>query len=263
MIATRLTAFHLRKQLWRGLVAAFFMALVQAGALFIFDEGSIEQLSLLKGGLPFPSAMLGLHGSATLSQHLASLCYGFLLPLMGLMLMGSLSARLLSHKVETGEMAYYLALPLRRGALVITAFLTGIALIIVTIAVQSGITLLAAHLMHPDKLNPAHFLMMNLGLLLQKLLALCMALAVSAGQDERVPARRLSRALMGLFFLISLLSRPSQMPGFLRYLGLFALADHSALAAGRLSVALLILPAASILFLMLAIRRFSARDLAL
>ena len=143
------------------------------------------------------------------------------------------------------------------------AALAAAALAVLALAAQMAVTLLAAQLMHPGKLNAIHFLMMNLGLFLQMLLALCVALLVAAGQDEWAPARRRIAALTGLFFLISLLSRPHQMPGVLRYAGLFSLADQAALALGKLSPELLIMPAAAGLFLLAAVRRFSARNLAL
>lgn len=259
----RLVSFQFGKRWGRALLWALPMALVQVAALLLFDEGSIQQLAQLRAELPWPTALLGIGSSATLSAHLASYGYAFLLPLLGFAFASSLAAQLVAGQVETGEMAYYLALPLHRRAMPLIAALTGGALLLCSLLAQMGLAALGALLLHPGRLDAVHFLLMNLGLYLQLLLALAIGLIPACAQDEMRPARRQGRALIALLWLVSLLPRLRHMPAPVKYLAPFSWVDQGALSAGRLSPELLILPAIALLCLAMAAMDFSRRDLAL
>lgn len=259
----RLFAFQMKKRLFFSLLGGLLMGLFCAASLLVYDEHSIAQLTELRAAAPFPSALLGLSGSANLVDHLRSLCYGFLLPLLGFAFVIAIARRLIAGQVETGEMAYYLALPLRRSTLVLLQALVLFCCTLLMVLAQAAVCALAAFLLKRGELNLPWFLWLNLGLLVQLLLTGGIALMFSCTHDEARPAGRAAWLLALFFFLISLLSRPQQMPGFLRYAGLYSLVDLQALSTGRpdlLSVAPLLF---ALLCLLFGIRRFSRRDLAL
>lgn len=259
----RLSLFQLRKHLQSVMISGILMAVLNVGAVLLYEEELIEALSQARAGLPFPAAALGIYGSASLAGHLASLCYGFLLPSIGFALAVRLASGLMAGQEESGEMAYYLALPIRRGSLVLsqTLALFGCLLVVAILAGLGGFA--AAALLKPGELRLPAWLLMQAGLLVQWMLAGAIALYFSCGTGEKRRAARQARLLIALFWLVSLLSRPHQMPAILKYLGLFALIDQQALAATRPLLEMLLPLAAAALFLLLGLRRFAGRDLML
>ncbi len=260
---TRLWGYQLKKQLPWLLLWCLAALLLSAGAVSIYDAYTIEQLSNARAQSPFLFAAMGIFGSATLSNHLASLLYGLVLPVLGSALAIRLAARMTAGKLETGEMAYYLALPLRRSAIgLVQAVVVASGLLLFVLAATAGGVAAAAWL-KPGELNMAWYLYMNAGLFLMLCMSAGLALAVALGSDEAAHARRIAGMLFLLFFVLHALSRPGQMPGWLAYLSWYSLYDPQALSTGRLSpVQLLMVPVAQ-LFLAIGLRRFASRNLPL
>lgn len=259
----RLFWFHMRKRLPLSLVAGLLMGLISAASLLVYDPHSIEMIAELRAAAPFPSAVLGLGGSISLVDHLRSLAFGFVLPLIGFAFVIACARRLIAAKVASGELAYYLALPVRRATLVLVFAGVLLACTLLMVLVQAAVSAAAAALLHPQEMNLLWYAWLNLGLLLQLLVTGAIGLMFSAGSDEARPAGRRAWLLSMLLFVIAMLSRAQQMPGFLRYLGIYSLVDLQALSTGRPDL----FTAAPLLFMLLClligIRRFSGRDLAL
>lgn len=259
----RLWAFQVKKQLPWLLMWCLAALLLCAGAVSIYDDYTVEQLSNARAQGTFLFSAMGILGSATLSNHLASLLYGLLLPVLGSALAICLSARMTAGKLETGEMAYYLALPLRRStvALVQAAVVGAGLLLFVLSAVAGGVA--AAAWLKPGELSIVWFFWMNAGLFLMLCMSAGLALAVSLGSDEAARARRLAGLLFLVLFVVYAISRPGQMPAWLRYFSWYSLYDPQALSTGRLSPAYLLMLPVSLLLLLIGLRRFASRNLPL
>lgn len=245
------------------LFAGLVMAALQLGAVLLYDEGTVQAFSEARAQAPAFFAALGVHGSATLTQHLSSLLYGFLLPLIGLMQAAALGSRLVADKVETGELSHYLALPLRRPAFgLMQAGLLMLGLLLpVILAAAAGI--MAGGLLRPGQLNDRWFLWLNLGLFLALSLFGGLCFLVSALRDERRPASRQGLTLGLLLVLISMAARIREVPAFVSYLTPLSLYDPAGLAQGKLYPLSLLLPLLSLLLVLAGLRGFSRRELAL
>ncbi len=90
------------KKLSRSSIAwGMFMALFSLGAILSFTDNNITALSEARAQAPDFFSALKVGGSATLLDHLASLLYGFLLPVAGSALSVRLAERLLPAMIQT------------------------------------------------------------------------------------------------------------------------------------------------------------------
>lgn len=259
----RLLLFQFRKRLPLCLVGGLLMGLLSASSLLIYDEHSIELIGQLRAAAPFPAAFLGLSGSANLVDHLRSLCYGFLLPLIGFAFVIATARRLIAGQLESGELAYYLALPLRRSSILLMQAMVLLLCSLLMVLVQAALCALAAFLLKPGEMNGLWYLWLNLGLLAQLMITGGIAIMFSAIHDEARPAGRAAWLLTGFIFLISMLARWHQLPGFLKYVGIYGIIDLQALSTGRPELIMLAPLGLGLICLLIGIQRFAGRDLAL
>ncbi|MHC1785691.1 MAG: hypothetical protein AB9880_01315 [Christensenellales bacterium] len=259
----KLLRFQLKRQLPLTLFFGLLAAALSVGAVLLYDEGTLQAFSEARAAAPFLFAMLGVQGSATLTEHLSSLLYGFLLPILGSLYAIALSSRLVADKVETGEMSYYLALPVRRSGFALTQFMALVLglLALAVFAVLAGTA--AGEVFAAGRLHLAWYLELNAGLFLAWTMAGGLAFLVSCAVDELRRASRLSAFVLVLFFCLSLAARPREMPGFLRYLSFWSLFDYAGLALGRLEVWNLLMPLVTAIFVLAGLRVFSTRELPL
>ncbi len=258
-----LLGFHLRRQLPLVIVAALLMAGLHLGAALLYDEGTVEAFSQARGQAPYLFSALGVLGSATLTQHLSSLLYGFLLPLMGGLVAAAIASRLIAGKLETGEMSHYLALPVRRGSLALTLWAVLMLSMVGLSILSAALGIAVSQLLRPTQLQIGWFLWLNLGLWLVYVLTggLCFLLSCLS-ETQRSASRR--AVLFFLFLLLlALLARPREMPAFLKYLSPYSAFDHAGLAVGRLAPEGLLMPLIGLLLSLAGLRAFTARELSL
>ncbi|NLD02671.1 MAG: hypothetical protein GX674_05130, partial [Clostridiales bacterium] len=152
------------KKLTRGSVAwGIIMALFSLGAILSFNENSAAALSEARAQVPELFSALKVGGSATLLDHLASLLYGLILPAAGAVMSVRLAERLFPEMIETGEMSFYLSLPVRRGAFALTQGAVLLSCLILSQLTGVLGTIIAAAILKPGELNLLWFLILNLG----------------------------------------------------------------------------------------------------
>jgi ABC-type transport system involved in multi-copper enzyme maturation permease subunit len=255
--------FEIRRLLPMTLLFTLMMMLLTAGATLLFSEANVQALSEARAKASFFFQALGLQGSATLTQHLSSLLYGLLLPLLGGLYAVFQSSRLVADKVETGEMAYYLALPVGRVGIALThclVLLTG--LFILTVLHSLG-GIAACALLAPGRLQIGPYLWLNLGLWLTLSMTGGLAMLINFRADERRHANRAALLICAFFGLLCMLGRPHQMPYYAQFLSFYSLYDFAGLAQGRLDFRGLLMPVVALAFMLAGLRVFSKRELPL
>ncbi len=255
--------FELKRLLPVTLFFALMALLLTVGAALLFSEANIQALSEARAKAPFFFQALGVQGSATLAQHLSSLLYGFLLPLLGGLYAVFLSSRLVADKVETGEMAYYLALPMGRAGFALTqclVLLTGLFMLTALLFLAGTA---ACAVIAPGRLQTGPYFLINLGLCLALSMTGALAMLVNFRADERRHANRAALLAAALFGLLCMLGRPHQMPYYMQYLSFYSLYDFAGLAQGRTDFRGLVMPAVTLVFMLAGLRVFSKRELPL
>lgn len=255
--------FELRRLLPMTLLFALMTLLMSAGAALLFSEANVQALSEARAKAPFFFQALGLQGSATLTQHLSSLLYGFLLPLLGGLYAIFLSSRLIADKVETGEMAYYLSLPIGRMGYALTqclVLLTGLFML-TALLLLGGVA--ACAFLAPGRLQTGPYFLLNLGLWLALSMTGGLAMLINFRADERRNANRAALLISAFFGLLCLLGRPHQMPYYAQFLSFYSLYDFAGLAQGRLDFRGLLMPVVTLVFMLASLHVFSNRELPL
>ena len=252
------------KKLIRGSVAwGMFMALLSLGAILSFTENNITALSEARAQAPEFFSALKVGGSATLLDHLASLLYGFLLPVAGSALSVRLAERLLPAMIQTGEMSFYLSLPIRRGAFALTQGAVLLSCLILSqLTVVLG-TIIAAAILKPGELNLLWFLILNLGQLCLWALSAGIALMFACMSDDRRGARSRAALLIGLFYAVAMLGGIYGLPRLISWFSPYSLLDVQSLSKGRFALETLGMPAIGMLCFLIGIRQFNGRDLPL
>lgn len=255
--------FEIKRLLPMSLFFTFMMLLLTAGAAMLFSEANVQALSEARAKAPFFFQALGLQGSATLTQHLSSLLYGFLLPLLGGLYVIFLSSRLVADKVETGEMAYYLALPIGRVGFALTQCLVLLTSLIILTALHSLGGVVACTLLAPGRLQIGPYLWLNLGFWLTMSMTGGLAMLINFRADERRHANRAALLLGAFFGMLCMLGRPHQMPDYTQFMSFYSLFDFAGLAQGRLDFRGLLMPVVTLAFMLAGLRVFSKRELPL
>ena len=252
------------KKLIRGSVAwGMFMALLSIGAILSFNENSVTAISEARAQMPELFSALKIGGSATLLDHLASLLYGFLLPVTGAVMSVRLAERLFPDMIETEEMSFYLSLPMRRSAF---ALGQGAVLLSCLILAQlTGVlgTIIAAAILKPGELNILWFLILSLGQLCLWALSAGIALMFACMNDDRRGARSRAALLIGLFYAVAMLGGIYGLPRLISRFSPYSLLDGQSLSKGRFALETLGMPAIGMLCFLIGIRKFSGRDLPL
>ena len=259
----KLYRFEMKRLLPMTLLYALVMVLLTLGGLLLFSELSVQAISEARAKAPFLFQALGMHGNATLTQHLSSLLYGFLLPLAGGLYAVFLSSRLVADKVETGELAYYLALSIGRSGFILSqclAMLTGLLSLTALVTLGGAV---ACALLAPGRLMLDSYLWLNLGLWLTLSMTGGLGLLLGCHADERRRASRSTLLICALFGLLCMVGRPHQMPYFTQFLSFYSLFDHAGLAQGRPDFRALLMPAVTAVFMLYGLRAFSRRELPL
>lgn len=254
--------FHLKRHARGALLLAVAFMLLCTGAVLLFDEGTIALLSEARANNAPLAAALGLGSSEWLVTHLASLVYGLLLPLIGSLYAMRLSAMLIADKIETGEVAHYLALPIRREQFVFSQTLVLLTCLLFPVfgALLGGYG--AALAFKPGAvIHPAGILWLSAGLYAVMVLFGCLGLMLSCGAVERRVMVLAGTFICLLLFALGLLAQPLGLPEQLRYLSFYWLYAPQALAVGRPAPALAALPLVSLLFVLIGSWRFATRDL--
>lgn len=254
--------FQVKKLLWPAIVLAALFAALHAGAVYLFDEATIETLTEARAQGPALFSALGVAGSATLSGHLASLLYGFLLPLIGGLYAVRLTANLIADKVETGEISYWMSLPHSRARYVwrqalVLLILTAIPPLGGLLGGVAGTLVLKAD----TPLNLAGYGLLVLGLYLWMVLSGAIGFVFSAGSASRARAARVGTIVFLLLFALGIAGMATGVPNWVRWLSPRWLYAPQELARGVMPARTGALPALAVLLTLLAVWRFSTRDL--
>lgn len=254
----RVLAFQFKKLLLPAVLLAVLFALLNAGAVYLFDEETVSAISEARGKNPLVFSALGIGGSATLGSHLASLLYGLLLPLLGGLYAVRLSSALIADKLETGEVCYWLSLPISRARFVLGqwALLAALLLLPPLGGYVGGVV--AAFILRPDAaLHPVWHALLNAGLYAWTVLAGTLGLLISSGEHARKRAHRISVLLFLLFVAVGAAGATVGVPKAVGWLSPWRFFTPQALAVGRVPAQLLVLPAITLVLLGLSAFRFS------
>ena len=252
------------KKLTRGSVAwGIIMALFSLGAILSFNENSAAALSEARAQVPELFSALKVGGSATLLDHLASLLYGLILPAAGAVMSVRLAERLFPEMIETGEMSFYLSLPMRRGVFALTQGAVLLSCLILSQLTGVLGTSIAAAILKPGELNLLWFLILNLGQLCLWALSAGIALMFACMSDDRRGARSRSALLIGLFYAVAMAGGIYGLPRLISWFSPYSLLDVQSLSKGRFALETLGMPAIGMLCFMIGIRQFNGRDLPL
>ena len=258
-----LYAFQLKRNAAYAIWLGVLMALLSLGSMVTFNE---RTEALLIEARPQAKALFEafrVGGSLTLLDHIVSLAYGFLLPVLGSLWSVHLSARLFPGLIETKEMSFYLSLPLRRSRFALIQGAVLLSCLVIAVLTGTLFSAAAAAVMIPNELNLSGFAVLNGGLLCLWMLSGGIALMVACAGDQRRSVRRRSYVLIGVFFLIAMLGGIRDWPRLLAWLSPYSLYDAQNLARGRFLPEILIMPMAGMFCFLIGIRQFSRRDLPL
>ncbi len=258
-----LFAFQMKRQLPLALRMGLLMALLSLGAVLSYTDANTAALSELRAGMPGLFAAFGVGGSASLLDHVASLLHGFLFPLLGSWLAARLAARLLPALVESGELSYYLSLPIRRENFVLgqgAALFCGLLLACLTMTLG---TLIAAFALRRGEMSIVWLLSLSLGQLCIWLFAGGMAMMVASGRNMKRGTVPRSLLLPAAFFAIAMVSAVPGVPAWLARLTPYSLFQPQNLARGRMAAEVLTLPLIGLICLLIGMKRFARRDLPL
>lgn len=262
-MSRKLYAFQLKRHTYAAIWSGFLMAVLSLGAMLLFNEQTKVLLNETRpqGQALFEAFRVG--GSLTLLDHIASLVYGFLLPIIGSMLSAHLSASLFPGLIETKEMSFYLSLPVRRSCFALIQGAVLLSCLALSVLIGASVTVLAAALLKPGELNLIGFGVLNIGLLCFWMLSGGITLMFASSNDRRSTASKRSYLLIGLFFLIAMVGGIHGWPRFIAWLSPYSLFDAQNLANGRFALETLIMPLAGLGCFFIGVRQFSRRDLPL
>lgn len=255
--------FELKKQIRLTVFISFLMICISAAAIYSYEEGFVSLLNESRAQAPALFDAFGISGSLRLLDHIASLLFGFIFPVFGSLLAIFISSRLIPAQIESGEMAYYLSLPLRRYQLIIISAAVVLSCLIIALTVNFSGTLLAAFILKPGELNLSWFIKLNLGLLSLLIFSLGVALMIACVKNDKISSNQLNLIVFIVLFSLSLLGRVKSFPAFFQYLSAYSLWNPQGLSKGILTLNNLVMPLLGGMFLIIGIYHFSKRDLPL
>ncbi|NLC33347.1 MAG: ABC transporter permease subunit, partial [Clostridiales bacterium] len=234
--------FQLKKQLRLALLFGLLMAIFSVTVVFLFDDESGRVLDELRAQAPGIFEAFRIYGSLGLLDYMISLLYGFLIPALGSLLAVIVSSRLLPAQIQTGELTYYLALPVSRYRLVLVKAAVVAACLVIALFINSGVTVLAVMLMKPQAFNLSWFFVLSIGTLFLFLMSTGIAMMIACLAQERQRSNRLSLLVYFSLFILSMIGQVKAFPGFLKYLSIYSLWNTQALLTGRILKSSLLMP---------------------
>lgn len=258
-----LFSFQLKKQMRLTLLFGFFMAAISVTLILLYNDESGRILDELRAQAPGLFDAFRIHGSVGLLDHMISLQYGFLMPALGSLLAVILSSRLIPAQIETGELGYYLSLPLRRYKLILVKAAVVIACLMAALFMNILAAVLTVVLIKPQTFNLVWFLVLSLDTFLLWLMSAGMAMMIACLAQEQNRSKHLSLLVYFSLFIISMLGQVKSFPGFIKYFSIYSLWNTQTLSTGRILTSSLIMPFIGGIFLAIGIYQFSTRDLPL
>lgn len=255
--------FQLKKQMRLTLSFGFLMAVISVMLIFLYDESSGRVLDELRAQAPGLFDAFRIHGSVGLLDYMISSLYGFLMPAIGSWLAAILASRLIPRQIETGEMTFYLALPVRRYKLVLVKVLVILACLLITLFMNLTATVLAALLIKPQIFNINWFFGLSMGIFFLWMMSAGMTMMIACSAYEQRSSIRKSLLMYFSLFILSMIGQVRSFPDFLKYLSIYSLWNTQALSTGRILVSSLVMPLTGTIFLLIGIYQFSKRDLPL
>ena len=258
-----LFSFQLKKQMRLTLFFGLLMAALSVTLIILYDDESGRILDELRAQAPGLFDALRIHGSVGLMDHLISLLYGFFMPTIGSLLAVILSSRLLPAQIETGELTYYLTLPVRRYKLILVKTAVVIICLVTVLFINMLATVLTALLIKPQIFNLNWFFILSLGTFLLWMMSAGIAMMIACSAHEQRRSTRLSLLLYFSLYSISMIGQIRSFPNFLKYFSIYSLWNTKALSTGRILVSSFMMPFIGVIFLLIGIYQFSKRDLPL
>lgn len=258
-----LFSFQLKKQMRLTLLFGFLMAAISVTLVILYDDESGRVLDELRAQAPGLFDAFRIHGSVGLLDHMISLLYGFLMPALGSLLAVILSSRLIPAQIETGELTYYLTLPLRRYKLILVKAAVVVFCLMAPLFMNMLATVLAALMIKQQTFNVVWFLVLSLDTFLLWLMSAGMAMMIACSAQEQSRSKRLSLLVYSSLFIISMLGQVKSFPNFIKYFSMYTLWNTQTLSAGRILTSSFIMPFIGAIFLAIGIYQFSTRDLPL
>lgn len=160
----------LYKREWKEnwiLVVIFAAVLTVYASMIIamFDPKLGDSLRTMAESMPEIFAAVGMADvGETLIEFISGYLYGILLTAFPAVYIIILSNRLVVRYVDSGSMAYIIAVPEKRSKIVRTQAIFSISSLFVLLVYVVGLIIACSQLMFPGKLDVAKFLYLNLGL---------------------------------------------------------------------------------------------------
>lgn len=256
-----LFVFRFRQGLRWLIPAAAFSFLLGILAVFSYTLGLPAAIDSLKTELPGLLTLLGYLGSANLGVHIMGILYGFVLPMLVILLSVSLAQRLIAKPLQDGRMATLLASEHRRSSIILTlclVMLLNLALILLFCLAGQAVS---TFFLFPG-FDFSSILRINIGFILVSLPFPAFAAFIACITATARRARRLTLILMLTSVGFMAASRLSGWPSTLRFLTPFSLFEGQRLlgGAGGWSLALWALPL-TLVFLLATAWVFRSREL--
>ncbi len=231
-----------------------------AAALYTPPVGGQSHIELLRMQAPALAELLNMRMYILPGDHLISLLFGLLLPIISFIYVFTVAAKLQAEPLYTGEVFWLISAPRHRGLVVLVHYavmLLGLCLQYFLVALMSW----AARLIWPAfQISILPLFRVCLGaFLMTGLVAGAALLSACLSRDGKLP--RLVPLLTWLFLLLRMLANLKQF-ALLQYVTPFSLFDPWGMALGRQPVILILIPMITgTLLALLGALLFSRRDL--
>ncbi len=215
-----------------GIILAV-LALYGGTIIAMYDPDLGESLNMMANAMPELFAAFGMAGTpATLTDFLVNYLYGFLLIAFPMLLSILLAKRLVASYVDTGSVAYLLASPHARAALIATQAAVHLLACAASIAVFFAGCTVCCEAMFPGELDPEALGRVTLGLWALHLFLGGVVFASACVFNDAKYSVGVGTALVVAFFLVRMACQVSDAFEWLQYLTPMTLFAQDELAAG-------------------------------
>ena len=209
------------------------LALYGGTIVAMYDPELGESLNMMASAMPELFAAFGMAGTpATLTDFLVNYLYGFLLIVFPMLLSILLANRLVASYVDTGSIAYLLASPHSRAAIVFTQAVVHLLACALSLALFFAGCAACCEMMFPGELDAEALARVTLGLWALHLFLGGVVFASACSFDDAKYSVGVGTSLVVLFFLVRMAYQVSDTFEWLQYLTPMTLFAQNELAAG-------------------------------
>jgi ABC-2 type transport system permease protein len=216
------------------LIFAGILAMYLSIIASMFDPTTMENMDGLIASLPpqLVDAMNFKTTDASFLGFLAGYFYGFLILLFPSIYSILMADRMIARHVDSGAMAFLLSTPNTRQKIAFTqaVFLVGSMTLLIVFVALVGIA--AGEALFPGELDIPGFVLLNVGAALLYFALTGIGFLASCLFNESKYSLALGGGIIGLFFMLKILSGVGEEVAFVKYLSLMSLFDPAEITAG-------------------------------